>query len=254
MRVTGIQHNIIWEDPAANAKQLAPLIDKAAADGADLVVLPEMFAYGFSMGAAELAEDPSGPTVSFLVEQAAKHDIAICGSIPITATEPGDHPTNQLVVADPSGVIGRYDKIHPFSFAGEHEHYGPGSDFLQLSIGGVRCSFFICYDLRFSNEFWGLANDTDLFVVVANWPAVRRMHWSALLQARAIENQCYVLGVNRVGDDANGHAYSGDSALIDSQGNTIAEASEVPTFISGDVEADAVSATRLRFPFLPDRR
>ena len=251
MKVTGIQHDIVWEDPAANFEKLAPQIATAAGDGADLVVLSEMFSYGFSMGAAALAEAADGPSVTFLVDQADRHGITVCGSIPIA----GDSmPTNQLVVADGSGVVGRYNKIHPFSYAAEDEYYGPGSEFLQLDINGVACSFFICYDLRFGDEFWTLGPSTDLFVVVANWPAARSAHWLALLTARAIENQAFVLGVNRVGHDANGHTYSGNSALIDPLGETLATEIDQPSHISGDVSASAVASVRQQFPFLPDRR
>ncbi len=251
MKVTGIQHDIVWEQPDANFTALRPQIAQAASEGADLVVLSEMFSYGFSMGAADKAEPPDGPSASFLIEQASLHDITICGSIPTVGPT---RPTNQLVVADRTGVIGRYDKIHPFSFAGEHNHYQAGHDFLRLDIGGMRCSFFICYDLRFGDEFWKLGPETDLFIVVANWPAVRSSHWSALLTARAIENQAFVLGVNRVGSDANDHAYSGDSALIDPLGETLSAATKVPAFITGEIDASQVAAVRERFPFLPDRR
>ena len=108
-------------------------------------------------------------------------------------------PSNTLLLAGPQGQLHRYRKLHPFSFAGEHEHYAAGTELLQVELLGLRCSFFICYDLRFANEFWSLAENTDLYVVVANWPARRREHWTSLLRARAIENQAYVAGVNRVG-------------------------------------------------------
>ncbi len=132
-------------------------------------------------------------------------------------------PYNTLVLASPHGQVVRYRKIHPFSFAKEHEHYGAGSDHITVDVEGLRCTLFVCYDLRFADEFWGRAEQTDAYVVVANWPERRRHHWTTLLQARAIENQAYVVGVNRVGH-GNGLDYSGDSRIVDPWGEVLAAA------------------------------
>lgn len=253
MKVASVQHNIVWEDPAATFQLVGPLIDAAAHGGAELISVSEMFSTGFSMASQHIAEPVDGPSTDFLVAQAAKHNVWTCGSIPTRSAE-FERPVNQLVVCNSSGVIGRYNKIHPFSYANEDQHYSAGESFLTLTLGGIRTTFFICYDLRFANEFWDTASDTDLFVVVANWPKQRRNHWISLLRARAIENQAYVLATNRVGIDGNGHEYSGDSMLIDPLGELLLTASSLETVLVGDVTATVVADVRSSLPFMADRR
>lgn len=253
MKVASVQHNIVWEDPAATFQLVGPLIDAAAHSGAKLISVSEMFSTGFSMASEHIAEPVDGPSTDFLVAQASKHDVWTCGSIPTLSPEFA-RPVNQLVVCDSSGVIGRYNKIHPFSYVGENEHYDAGESFLTLDLDGIRTTFFICYDLRFANEFWDTAQETDLFVVVANWPKPRRLHFSSLLQARAIENQAYVLATNRVGVDGNGYEYCGDSTLIDPLGDILLSGSNVETVLVGDVDAATVSEVRSSLPFMADRR
>ena len=176
MKVAAIQHDIVWEDPLANFVHLAPMIGEAAAAGARLAVLTEMYSTGFSMAAERIAEPMNGPSTEFLVEQAAMRDIWVCGSLPERG--PGDaRPSNCLVLAGPDGTVHRYRKIHPFSYAGEHEHYAAGDKHVTVMVEGVRLSLFVCYDLRFADEFWAVARDTDCYVVVANWPSPRREHW-----------------------------------------------------------------------------
>jgi len=252
MIVAGIQHDIIWERPAENFSRLAPMIERAAAAGARLVVLTEMYATGFSMKTDRIAEPIDGPSARFLVEQARAHDVWVCASVPERA-QPSARPFNQLVLAAPEGSARRYAKIHPFTFGREHEHYAAGKDFLTVDIEGTRCTFFVCYDLRFADEFWALAERTDCYVLPANWPAARREHWMALLRARAIENQAYVVGVNRVGDGGRLH-YCGDSMIIDPFGEIVAQASDTETIITANVDPDRVRAIRAEYPFLQDRR
>lgn len=252
MRVVGIQLDTVWEDPQASFARARPWIAAAARAGGELVVLPEMYACGFSMDTARIAEAPGGPSTEFLVEAAREHGVWICGSVPErTADEP--RPYNTLVLASPGGELHRYRKIHPFTFAKEHEHYAAGREFLTVEIAGVRCTFFICYDLRFADEFWANAQATDCFVVVANWPARRRQHWIALSTARAIENQAFVVAVNRVGHGGE-LEYSGDSRIIDAWGETVSSAAGIETMLVADVDADAVRAARASFPVLADRR
>ncbi|MEE2807184.1 MAG: nitrilase-related carbon-nitrogen hydrolase, partial [Actinomycetota bacterium] len=160
---------------------------------------------------------------------------------------------NTLTLVAPDGQAHRYRKIHPFSFSSEPENYGSGSEFLQVVIDDVRTTFFICYDLRFADEFWQTAKTTDLYVVPANWPQRRRVHWRTLLQARAIENQAYVVGVNRVGQ-GDGLEYVGDSAVIDPWGEVLASGASVEALLVVDVDASTVEKTRLAFPVLQDRR
>jgi predicted amidohydrolase len=229
------------------------MIAGAAASGARLVVLTEMFATGFSMAAAQTAEPPDGPSAAFLRDQAMTHGVWLTASIP-TQDPARDKPVNRLVLAGPDGTARHYDKIHPFTYCGEHEVYGAGSSFLTVDVEGLRCSFFVCYDLRFADEFWALATTTDCYVVVANWPAARRVHWRALLPARAIENQAFVIGVNRVGDDGNGVAHAGDSMIVDPLGEVLASAAGAEAVLVADVDPSRVTTARARYPFLQDRR
>lgn len=252
MRVAAIQHDIVWEDPSANFARIAPLIADAAERGAGLAVLTEMFSTGFSMASERIAEPAGGPSARFLVDQAAAHGIWVCGSIPERASST-TRPSNCLVLAGPDGTLLRYRKIHPFSFAGEHNHYEAGDKHVTVMIEGVRLSLFVCYDLRFGDEFWSLAPDTDCYVVVANWPASRRDHWVTLLRARAIENQAYVVGVNRVGS-GDGLDYAGDSAIIGPFGEEVIVGDDRESVLVGEVDPAVVADTRARFPFLVDRR
>ena len=254
MKVAAIQHDIVWEDRDTTLAHLDPLVAAAAVGGARLVVLAEMFAVGFSMSTSLIAEPVDGPTTRWLVDTATAHGLWICGSLPELA--PGaSRPTNQLVLAGPDGCVQRYAKIHPFSYSGEEKHYAAGASPLTVSIEGVRTSLSICYDLRFADGYWAQAASTDLFVVVANWPASRRHHWRSLLVARAIENQAYVVGVNRVGV-SGGPApldYGGDSSIIDPLGEVLASAASIETVLTAEVDAAVVAGVRSEFPFMADR-
>lgn len=257
MKVAAVQHDIVWEDPDATCRRLAPMVATAADDGARLVVLAEMFASGFSMDTERVAEAPDGPSATFLQTQAAKHGVWMCGSVPLRG-EGGALPTNSLLLTAPDGSLHRYDKIHPFSFSGEHEKYAAGTEHVTVDVEGVRVSLFVCYDLRFADEFWALAEQTDCYVVPANWPRSRREHWRVLLRARAIENQAYVIGVNRVGTGGR-LAYVGDSRIVGPMGMVLAEAPPVDgvgvkRVLTVDVDPAQVAETRAKFPFLADRR
>ena len=251
MKVAAIQHDITWEDAAATREHGRPMIAQAAQAGARLIVLTEMFATGFTMYPERIAEDEGGASEQFLQEQARLHDAYVVASI----AQRGDDGKfrNNAVVAGPDGTTRRYAKIHPFSYSGEHEHYTAGTDFLTVDVDDLRVSVFVCYDLRFADEFWALAQGTDLYVVPANWPEPRREHWRALLRARAIENQSYVLGVNRVGT-VKERNHVGDSAIIDPLGRTLVEASCGEAVLVAEVSPAVVARTRSTFPFLPDRR
>ena len=166
MKVAAIQHDIVWQDGEATRKQVTPLIEQAVAAGARLIVLSEMYATGFSMDPQRIAEDPGGANEQFLLDQARLHNVWLVASIaqwsqntPISEGE-SRRGSNVAVVAGPSGEVHRYTKIHPFSYAGEHEQYDAGSEFLTVTIEAVRVSVFICYDLRFADEFWHRAHDT----------------------------------------------------------------------------------------------
>jgi len=252
VKVAAIQHDIVWEDPKANFDHLAPMIATAAEAGARLVALTEMFSTGFSMRAKQIAEPVGGPSTQFLVEQAHFHDVWVCGSIP-ELRDGSARPFNQLVLAEPDGTVHRYAKVHPFSYGREHEHYASGAGYLTVDIDGIRVTPLVCYDLRFAYAFWDVAAGTDCYVVVANWPAVRRAHWQVLLRARAIENQAYVVGSNRVGHGGK-LDYAGDSRIIDPLGEVVANAGEIETVLVADVDPQVVAETRANFPFLADRR
>ena len=199
------------------------------------------------------AEPEDGPSVEFLHDQAAQCGVWVCGSAPIRRAGT-ELPSNQLVLAAPDGALHRYDKIHPFTYGRETDHFVAGDKHVQVDVDGVRVSLFVCYDLRFADEFWGLAHDTDCYVVVANWPESRRLHWRALLPARAIENQAYVVGVNRVGHGGK-LDYAGDSMIIDPFGEVLADGEAAgETTLTADIDPAHVVAVRQKFPFLPDRR
>lgn len=256
MRFAAVQHDIVWCDRRANFSHLAELVESAVARGAEFVLLSETFSTGFAVDSPDFAEEEGGPSSQFLTEQARRHGVWVAGScpeIPKDSTADDRRPANTLVVAAPDGTVHRYRKIHPFTFGGEDRHVRPGTDLVTITVGDLRVSLFVCYDLRFSDEFWQLARDTDVFLVPANWPEPRREHWMTLLRARAIENQAYVVGCNRVGSGGGLH-YSGDSCIIDPYGDVLASQRYGEGVLLADVTAERVKEIRDRFRFLPDRR
>jgi predicted amidohydrolase len=252
VKIAAVQHDIVWEDRAANFARLAPLVAGAAGLGARLVLLTETFSTGFSMTPG-IGEPEDGPSAEFLRAQAAQHGIWVAGSCPEIA--PGNElPFNSLVLAGPDGSTHRYRKLHPFTHAGEHERFQAGEKPVTVEIDGLRITPFVCYDLRFADVFWTAGPETDVYLVPANWPSPRRHHWQTLLQARAIENQAYVVGCNRVGTAGDGTEHVGDSRIVSPMGELLATAAGVETVLLADVDAAEVAATRDRFRFLADRR
>lgn len=244
LRVTIVQSMLHWEDAHANRAMLG---DKIAGmkEATDLVVLPEMFTTGFSMRSTELAEDMNGPTVAWMKEQAMSTDAAIFGSVII---KEGGKAFNRGVFVKPDGQVTIYDKRHLFRFANETDHYSAGRDRVIVEWRGWRVLLQICFDLRFP-VFARNRGDYDAILYVANWPEARRYPWSQLLIARAIENQCYVAGVNRVGMDGKGIHYSGDSVVIDPRG--VATASVEPShegLATVSLEWEALEDFRVKFP------
>jgi len=252
MKVAAIQHDITWANRHDNFARLESKIRDAHAAGAQFVVLSEMFSTGFVVDRDDIGEPTGGPSAQFLSGLATELHMWICGSCPEVEVD-DSRPFNSLVLAHPTGETSRYRKIHPFTYGGEDKHFRAGHDFLTVTINDVRVSFFVCYDLRFADEFWALAHNTDLYVIPANWPESRREHWMALLKARAIENQAYVIGCNRVGDGGGLH-YVGDSMMIDPLGAVLAQGGATETTLIADIDPAKVSETRQRFPFLQDRR
>ena len=256
-RVAVVQHDIVWEEAEVTRTRLVPLVESAVEAGATVVVLTEMFASGFSAHTEVIAEPRDGPTVTWMRDLADRLRIWIVGSVcelPTGAASVAEAlPSNVAVVAGPAGSVDRYAKRHLFSYAGEHERIAPGHDRLDVLVDGLRVAVLVCYDLRFAPEFWDRAERTDCYVVVANWPAARRSHWRALLVARAIENQAWVVGANRVG--AGGSIdYVGDSLVVDPLGKVVAdgEGGEEVVLVA-EVSAARVAEVRARYPFLADR-
>jgi predicted amidohydrolase len=252
MRFAVVQHDIVWEDRTANFARLAPQVARAAGAGAEFVLLSETFSTGFSMTPG-IGEPEGGPSAQFLQAQAAEHGVWVAGSCPEVAPD-GELPYNSLVLAGPDGTVHRYRKLHPFTHGGEHERFRAGEKPVTVEVGGLRVTPFVCYDLRFADVFWHAALDTDVYLVTANWPAARRLHWQTLLQARAIENQAYVVGCNRVGTAGDGTEHTGDSRIVSPMGELLATAAGVETVLVADVDPAEVTATRERLRFLADRR
>ena len=238
-----VQSELAWHDPVANRAHFEALL--APLEGVDLVVLPEMFSTGFSMDSASLAEPEDGPSTVWLREQAVRLQAVVTGSLIIQAAD-GSY-RNRLLWARPDGSLVHYDKRHLFRMAGEHKHFAPGDEQLLVELKGWQVRPLICYDLRF--PVWSRdSRNTDLLLYTANWPAARRQHWNRLLPARAIENLCYVAAVNRIGEDGKGHAYSGDSQVLDFQGEALLNAEASAGVFRIALSATALAAYRERFP------
>jgi predicted amidohydrolase len=250
MRAALIQMDIAWEDWPASHAIAAGHLKRAAEAGADLAILPEMFATGFSLNVAKTAQPEGGPTEQWLRSKARELSIHLIAGVAETGTP---LPVNSALLVSPGGDVKRFHKIHPFSFAGEEKVFAGGSGVVTWEVAGARVTPLVCYDLRFPEPFRLAAAETDVFTVIANWPDRRRAHWQTLLKARAIENQAYVLGVNRVGDGGGAH-HAGDSAAISPWGETLASAAEIETVLIVDIDPDEVARSRARFSALKDRR
>lgn len=252
LTISLIQTALHWEDPAANRRMFEEKI-RSITEKTELVLLPEMFSTGFSMDPARLAETMDGPTVSWMKELSAERKIILAGSLII---RDGDDFFNRLLWVLPNGQIGVYDKRHLFAYAGEDEKYSPGNKRLIASVKGWRINLLICYDLRF--PVWARQQsqeegpEYDLLIYVANWPARRAHAWKSLLPARAIENQSYVIGLNRVGEDGNGHYYSGDSLVIDPLGQTLFHQADTETIHTITLEKKSLEEVRDQMPFWKD--
>lgn len=247
MKTLLVQAKLDWKDPAHNREHLQSLVD-AEQGQMDLVVLPETFTTGF-LGDGDLpSEDMSGPTVQWMKRLAARRACAISGSAVIT--EQG-HKFNRLLFVTPDGEVRFYDKRHLFAFGGENKRYTPGNERVIANYNGWRINFQICYDLRF--PVWCRnRDDYDLMLLVANWPSKRVQHWSSLLEARAIENQSWVIGVNRVGEDGNGLSYPGCSVVHDPLGCCVADLEGFEQTRLVEMDLRMVQKVRSDFPFQGD--
>jgi predicted amidohydrolase len=254
LRVSLVQGATRWHDPAGNREYYASLIAPLAGR-TDLVVLPETFSSGFSNEAIHNAETMEGPTVAWLKEQAASLDAAVTGSVQLRAGdgEASHKVFNRLLFVTPDGTVRHYDKRHLFRYADEHKRYASGRERLVIEWKGWRICPLVCYDLRFP-VFSRNRHDPvrgfeyDLVLFVANWPSARAHAWRTLLRARAIENLAYCLGVNRVGTDGNGLPYSGDSAVLDFLGQTMADLGAQEQTVTVALDPAALAAFREKFP------
>lgn len=248
LKVSLIQADVKWHDIDYNLQMFDRLIDEGAGD-ADLFVLPEMFSTGFTMSPETVAENMDGKAVSWIVAKSKAAGAAIAGSVIV---EDGGSYFNRLLFALPNGELYTYDKRHLFRMGNEHNHYKAGDKRLVVTYKGWRICPLICYDLRF--PVWSRnQNDYDLLIYIASWPAARRFPWESLLVARAIENQCYVVGVNRVGVDGAGLSYSGDSAAIDAKGAYIAKLdANAERVASVSLSLKALHDFRAKFPVMLD--
>lgn len=243
LKLALVQSDLAWQDRSANLSRFGELLEQAR--GAELVILPEMFTTGFSMDSASLAEPEQGPASEWLLQQAASLDAVVTGTVIVQAAD-GTY-RNRLLWARPDGTLLHYDKRHLFRMAGEHEHYTAGERQVRLELKGWRVRPLICYDLRF--PVWSRdAENTDLLLYTANWPGARRYHWNRLLPARAIENLCYVAAVNRVGTDGKGYAYTGDSQVLDFQGETLLNAGDAEGVFTVSLSSAGLATYRTRFP------
>lgn len=257
LHISILQTSLGWESPVSNRARIGRLLNDVPT-GTHLVVLPEMFTTGFSMNPGSFAEDMNGETVEWMKQMAREKRFILTGSF---MAREEDRFYNRLMWVLPDGKTGQYDKRHLFAYAGEDQHYTPGQKRSIASVNGWRINLQICYDLRF--PVWSRQRSTysedgeflpeyDALIYVANWPERRAEAWKTLLRARAIENQCYVIGVNRIGLDGNGINHCGDSMIIDPLGEIVHTCADREELHSGILNQNQLNDTRTRFPFLRD--
>lgn len=248
LKVTLIQTDIVWEDIEENLLRYGQKID-GISETTDLILLPEMFNTGFSMNAVKLAEAESGKTINWMRQKASQKNAVVCGSLIV---KENNNYFNRLIWMRPDGSYQKYDKRHLFNLAKEGDVFTAGKEKLLVELKGWKICPQICYDLRF--PVWNRNdNGYDVLVNIANWPDKRNFAWKTLLRARAIENQAYVIGLNRVGTDGNGYYYSGDSAVIDPMGETLFEKSDEEAIQTVTLSKEYLQEVRTNLPFLEDK-
>lgn len=253
MKIVTISLDQIWEDKKANMNQITNLMNIACQNHPDIVVFPEMTLTGFTMNSRDYAEYPeNSETISFFSKLATDYSVTIIFGVILNTKE---KPTNNLVVLSRKGeLLSRYEKIHPFSYSGEDNNYSKGNSIAQFEIDGINCSATICYDLRFPELYQILSVKSEIIFNIANWPERRVKDWSLLLHTRALENQCFIVGVNRTGIDGKGFQYIKSSAVIDPRGNDM-----MCTQINNVIDEYSINITdleeyRKEFPVKKDRR
>ncbi|HEU4576023.1 MAG TPA: amidohydrolase [Chitinophagaceae bacterium] len=252
LTISLIQTNLHWENKAANLQMLEKKILQIR-QKTQVVILPEMFSTGFSMKPALLAETMDGPTVQWMKRMAAEKNIVLTGSVII---KENDLYFNRLIWMLPTGQLGYYDKRHLFAYGQENQFYTAGKKRLVASVNGWKILLLVCYDLRFPvwsrQQSQNESPEYDLIIYVANWPEKRVHAWKTLLQARAIENQCYVAGVNRVGPDGNHFNHTGDSMVVDPLGALLYHKTGTEDIATVTIEKPALELVRQQFPFWKD--
>jgi omega-amidase len=253
MKVYCCQLSIAWENKAENFRRVRSLLSGRTLSSGSLVVLPEMFATGFSMNTGAIAERADGPTDGFLRELARSKRVFVLGGLVRQASR--GRMFNEAVCFAPSGRrVAHYEKLHLFSPGGESRHYAPGAAITLFPWGKFKVAVSICYDLRFPEMFrMATGRGADALVVIGNWPTRRHQHWTTLLRARAIENQAYAIGVNRCGSDPQ-FAYGGGSVVVNPWGETLAEAGRGETLLSAELDLTTVNRMRRDFAVLRDVR
>jgi len=246
-----IQPDTIWENKEDNLNHLTQQIEKLMDEHPviDVIVMPEMFSTGFTMNPEPFAETMNGATIEWMREIAIESDLAICGSIII---EENKKYYNRFIFIKPTGEIDYYDKKHLFSIAGEQHKYEAGAQNITINFKGWKINPFICYDLRFP-AWCRNTNEADIMIFVANWPEIRINHWEKLLPARAIENQCFVIGNNRVGLDNNHFKYTGQSCAYDALGNNLATMKNEVGYTLVKLNKSNLADVKKNLPFLNDR-
>jgi predicted amidohydrolase len=248
LKISLVQTDIVWENAVENRKRMGEKIEQLKGKQ-HIIILPEMFTTGFSMEPEKLAETMDGETVHWMKELARQNRCIITGSIIILEDE---NYYNRLLWVLPTGEVSHYDKRHLFSLAGEDEHYSKGSKRKIAQVNGWKICLQICYDLRF--PVWSRNNDDyEILLYVANWPVQRNQYWETLLMARAMENMSFVIGVNRIGVDGNGHNYIGNSSIYSPLGELISKETKEEKVITHTFQHSIIEESRSKFPFLNDR-
>lgn len=250
MKAHCCQLDIVWEDKPANFARVRALVEKARPAAGDLFVLPEMFATGFTMNVRAASEGTNPGAEAFAMNLAREFGIYVVAGV---VTDGQGKGLNQALAINPKGaVLARYSKIHPFSLGGETNHYAPGTEIALFEWNGLKVAPFVCYDLRFPEIFRAaVRKGAEVFVVIANWPAKRAEHWVTLLQARAIENLAFVVGVNRSGSDPQ-FAYPGRSLIVDPHGQVLADAGANESVAQAEIDPAVLANWRRDFPALRD--
>lgn len=254
MKVALVSLNQSWENKAENKQKVGETLALIAehCTNTDLVVYPEMTLTGFTMESQKVKEDElSSETITFFKKQAKKYKVSIAFGVVLSK---GEKATNNLVVVSEQGVLATYAKIHPFSYAGEDNYYQAGDELKKVIIGGATIGLTICYDLRFPELYQAYSKDCSMILNIANWPECRVPHWWALIKARAIENQVFMVGVNRIGEDGNGLLYATSSHIVSPYGEVLKGKSLSEEVTLYELNLEEVTQYRTEFPVKNDRK